>query len=288
LILFSKYKSRKSARCGPWVLCFALCFVFSVSCWAETAVIPMEWVSAKEVLPLVKDLLSEEGRATADSRTNALLIIDTPESIQRIQSFLESYDKPVAQAKVRVRFQETSSSGGYSISGDVRASGDKWEVTTGGQKKDGVEVRLEGGDRRGKGDSEFFIHVASGNWAYIMVGEDVLYNGRWIDLCRRYGSPWGAPVVERIETGFEVRPILLRDVAQVDIMPRISRRDPDAKGEVIRFSSATTSMAVPYNQWVTIGGTGVSGHEVMREILGRGRAQKVSSLTMSLMVEAPP
>jgi hypothetical protein len=288
LTLFSKQKSKKSTQCRSWVLCFALCFVFSVPCWAEMAVIPMEWGRAKEVLPVVRDLLSEEGRATADSRTNALLIIDTPESIQRIQSFLESYDKPIAQARVRVRFQETSSSRGYSISGDVRASGDKWEVTTGTQKKDGVEVRVGERDRHGQRDSEFFIHAASGNWAYIMVGEDVLYNGRWIDLCRRYGSLWGAPVVERIETGFEVRPILLQDVAQVDIMPRISRRDPDAKREVIRFSSAATSMAVPYNQWVTIGGTGASGHEVMREILGRGRAQKATSLTMSLMVEGPP
>jgi hypothetical protein len=288
LMLFTKYTSRKSARCGSLLVCVVLCFVFSALCWAEMAIIPVKWGRAKDLLPMVTDLLSEEGRATADSRTNALLIIDTPESIQRIQMFLESYDKPVAQAKIRVRFQETGSSEDLSISGDVGASGENWSVTTGRQKKDGMEVRLQERERRRKGDSEFFIRVASGNWAYIMVGEDILYNGRWMDLCRRYGSLWGAGAVERIETGFEVRPILLQDVAQVDILPRISRRDPDAKGEVIRFSSAATSMAVPYKQWVTIGGTGASGHEVMREILGRGRAQKATSLTMSLMVEGPP
>jgi len=285
---FSKNTWKKTLPCGSLVLFFALCLVFSAPCLAEMAVIPVKWGTAKDVLPMVRDLLSEEGRATADPRTNALLVIDTPESIERIRSFLENYDKPVAQAKIRVRFQGAGSSRDLSVSGDVRASGEHWTVTTGREKKDGVEVRLKERDRRRKGDSEFFVHVASGSWAYIMVGEDVLYDARWRDLCRRYGSLWGAPAVVRIETGFEVRPILLQDVAQVDIMPRISRRDPDAKGDVIRFSSAATSISVPYGQWVPIGGTGSSGHEVLREILGRGRAQKATSLTMSLMVEGPP
>jgi hypothetical protein len=194
----------------------------------------------------------------------------------------------VAQAKIRVRFQEASASEDFSISGDVRASGENWAITTGRSKKDGVEVRLKERGRRRQGDSEFFLRVASGSWAYIMVGEDILYDARWRDLCRRYGSLWGGPAVVRIETGFEVRPILLQDVAQVDIMPRISRHDPDAKGDVIRFSSAATTLSVPYGRWIPIGGTGSSGHEVMREILGRGGAQKTASLTMSVMIEAPP
>lgn len=287
-MLFPKKKSKKTTCYGSFVLCCAFFSILSAPCLAEMAVIPMKYGTANDVLPMVRDLLSEEGRATADARTNALLIIDTPESIERIRSFLESYDRPVAQAKVRVRFQELGSSEDLSVSADARASGEHWTVTTGGKKRDGVEVRLGQRDRRRKGDSEFFIHVSSGSWAYIMVGEDVLYNGRWMDLCRRYGTIWGAPVVQRIETGFEVRAILLQDVAQLEIMPRISRREPEAKGRVIRFSSAATSVAVPYNQWVTIGGTGSSGHEVMREILGRGRTREVSSLAMSLMVEGPP
>jgi hypothetical protein len=252
------------------------------------AVIPMKWGAARDILPMVRDLLSPEGRAAADARTNSLLIIDTPESIQSIRAFLENYDKPVAQTKVRVRFQEIGSSEDQSLSGDVRASGNNWTVTTGRQKKDGVEVRLGKKERRRKRDSEFFIHAASGSWAYIMVGEDVLYNQRWVDLCSRYATLWETPVVQRIETGFEVRPILLQHGAQMDIMPRISRREPEVKGDVIRFSSATTSVAVPYNEWVTIGGAGSRGHELTREILGRGRTREAASLSMSLMVEGPP
>ena len=287
-MVLSTRKPKKRKCCAKILFAFALCFALSTTCLADMAVIPMQYGTANDVLPMVRDLLSSEGRASADARTNSLLIIDTQESIQRIRAFLESHDRPVKQARVRVRFQETGAFKERSISGDARASGENWAVTTGGRQQDGAEVRLRESERRRRGDSEFFIYVASGSWAYIMVGEDILYNERWMDLCRRYATIWALPGVQRIETGFEVRPIFLQNLAQIEMMPRISRLDPGAESKAIRFSSATTSIAVPYNQWVSLGGTDSSSHEVMREILGRGRSGEASSLSMSVLVEPPP
>ncbi|MGD2126509.1 MAG: secretin N-terminal domain-containing protein, partial [Desulfobacteraceae bacterium] len=161
-------------------------FICSGLCLGETAVIPMQHRSASEALPMIQKMLSQEGRAAADTRTNQLLVIDHPESIQRLRQFLDGFDRPVKQARIRVRFQESGSLQDRAISGDAGVSGKHWSVTTGGRKEDGVEVRLRDRERVRKGTSEFFINVASGSWAYIMVAEDILYSEEWIDLCRRY------------------------------------------------------------------------------------------------------
>ena len=60
---------------------------------------------------MVQQLLSPGGRAAADARTNALLVVDNEETIQRVREFLEGFDKPGKQARIRVRFDESGREG---------------------------------------------------------------------------------------------------------------------------------------------------------------------------------
>jgi hypothetical protein len=257
-------------------------------CWAEMLVYPMQYRTASEVLPSVQTMLSKDGRAVADPRTNALLIEDDHEAITKIREFLASFDQLGKQVRIRVQFLEAGSADSGAVAADVRASGPGWAATTDPKKKrDSVEVRVQGSSRMNQRSSEFFLNVISGSPAYIMVGKDILYNDRWIDLTRRYSRVVETVGIQRIETGFEVLPVILKDHADVEITPRISDEGtPGADGRIIRFTEMTTHVYAPFHQWVTIGGADQAGNEVIREILAAGSRGEGSSISIRLMVEA--
>lgn len=269
--------------CVPVV--FVLFFLFPAVSLAETVVFPIQYRAAAEAVPVVEPLLSPEGRAVADSRTNALLVVDDEAAIRRVREFLEVFDKPGLQARIRVRFDEADERQRTSIEGSARASGEDWSVGAGRpMRRDGVEVRA--GDRSGtrQGSSEFFLTVVSGSPAYIMVGQDILYTRRWIDLTRRYAGVTESVTIQSVETGFEVKPLILKDHADIEIIPRISHGG--SRSRVVHFTEASTRLIAPLGQWVTIGGTSAQSNEVIAAVLEAGRGQRSSAVSISLLVEA--
>ena len=127
-------------------------------CAAETLVYPMQYRTAAEAVPMVQSLLSPAGRAVADARTNALLVVDDEETIHRVREFLLGFDKLGKQARIRVRFDESGVRERTSVEGRARASGEDWSVSAGKpMRKDGVEVRVQDRSRSQQGSSEFFV-----------------------------------------------------------------------------------------------------------------------------------
>lgn len=237
-----------------------------------------------EVLPLVKPLLSAEGRISADDRTSQLIVIDSEEAIERVRQTLEVLDRQAPQATIRVRFQETAQREDRSVAGGGRVSGDKWSLSGGRGRRggDGVDVRAQDRSSSRSGDSEYFINVISGSWAYIRVGQDVPAAAYWGDLCRRYGH---TAAYRRIETGFEVRPVIRETLAEVEIVPRLSEIGSGGRGEAVRFTAAATRTVVPLGQWIVIGGSDQSASEVVRAILDSGGSRQSSAASIQLMVE---
>jgi type II secretory pathway component GspD/PulD (secretin) len=265
-----------------FVMLFSPCW----ECLAETVVIPMQYRPAVEALPMVKELLSADGRAVADPRTNALLVVDDEASVQRVRDFLVGFDNPGKQGRIKVRFREEGSLEDRSVAAGARISGGDWAVTAGGpRKREGVDVRLEDGTMNRRDISEFSVVVVSGSPAHIVVGEDRIFTERWLDLSRRYARVTETISIQRMETGMEVTPILLKDHADIEIIPRISAAGRN-RG-VIRFTEAATRVLVPYGQWVTIGGTSQESSEVIKAIFEAGRGERSSVISISLLVESP-
>ncbi|MBW1773937.1 MAG: hypothetical protein JRJ82_13745 [Deltaproteobacteria bacterium] len=253
---------------------------------AETAFIQLNFRPASEVMPFVQDMLSPEGKASFDQRTNTVVIMDSQESIDHIRGFLERLDQPGKQARVRVRFHEAGSSSRRSALVEGSISGSNWRVSKGRTKRDGVDVYLEDRNRSRSGQSEYFINVMSGSWAYILVGKEIVYEEYWGDLCRRYGGGCAQGFfLRRIESGVEVRPTIIGNRADIEVIPRISGPDPKGRDDVIRFAGASTRISAPLGEWVTIGGSSSKSNEVMRALLERGRGQGQSVLSISLMVQ---
>jgi type II secretory pathway component GspD/PulD (secretin) len=255
------------------------------TCQAETAVIRVNFRDASEVLPMVQTLLSKEGRATADVRTNSIVVSDDGVSVKKIRRFLAHMDKPVEQVTIRFRFQEESSSKRRDISASGKVSGDNWSVSVGkGSREEGVHVRARDRRRSATQSSESFVRVLSGDAAYIRVGKKIPYSERWVYLCRRYGQFVEAVGFQTIETGMEVRPVVTEERVHIEIIPRVSYEESGEKG-VIRLSEASTKVSVSKGQWIIIGGHGKRSHEVIREILSRRSAEDQTTMSLSLMVD---
>lgn len=269
-----------------FVLTASLCLWFvPESGRAETAVIQIQHRWASEALPLIHHFLSSAGVATVDERTNSVIIIDSGEVIKNIQHFLQQYDAPAKRVRIRLRLNDRQSSRGRSLSAEGGASGQNWGVFAGNEKKEGVDVRINESKSDSQRTSEYVVSTTSGNTAYILTGKEVPYRDRWRDYCRRYGGCPETMTFQKIDTGMEIRPVIVGDRATIEITPRISDVTSGDPHGVVRFSAASTRLSVPLGQWVTFGGVNEKGNQVLSEILGRSSGKQRSFLSMSVMVE---
>ena len=270
------------------LLCFglvsAVVLLCSVSPAREVAVIKVEHRWAAELVPIVRSMLSADGTVSASERVNSLVIVDTPEAIERVQAYLDRFDRPVEQVRIHVRFHTIEEDRDSEVSARGRISNDNLSVATGGKKKDGVDISVEDRERRQKSDSEFFIVAMSGTPAYIRSGKEIPYN-QSSAFFRRY-APGGHTVTwQNVESGFEVTPTLAGNNAHLKIVPRIAY--DDRKDAVIRFLGARTELTVPLGRWVEIGGTTNQKNEIIREIISLSSSRGKTSTSMSLMAERP-
>jgi type II secretory pathway component GspD/PulD (secretin) len=266
-----------------FVLIFSLAILVSLSS-AEVAIIKVDYREAADLLPMVKTLLSPEGKASLDERTNSIIVNDTGESVAKIQAFVARMDKPTEQVKVRFRFKETGLSTDRDISTSGRISGAHGSVTIGGAEEEGVHVRAHDSRAQHRGQTESFISVMSGSSAYIWVGREIPFTQRWVYLTHTYAHEVETVQFQRVETGFEVKPVVAGDRVHIEIVPRISSLEDRERG-VVRLSEASTKVTVLRGQWVTIGGTSEQSNEAIRDILSTGSSSSNSTLSLSLMVE---
>ncbi len=251
---------------------------------AEVAIIKVNYRSASDILPLVETLLSPGGKATFDTRTNAIIVNDTTESVAKIQALVANMDKPAEQVTIRFRFQETGLSKDRDLSASGKVSGDRWSAATGRSRQEGVHGRARDTRVNKQGTTESFISVMSGSLAYIWVGRDIPFTEQWVNLSRRYARVVESVNFQRVETGFEVRPVITGNRVHIEIVPRISSIEEGGRG-VVRLTEASTTMNVLKGQWVTIGGVSEQSNEVIRDILSTGSSSTTSTLSLSLKVD---
>ncbi|MGB5749758.1 MAG: secretin N-terminal domain-containing protein [Desulfobacterales bacterium] len=267
-----------------WLSLLLISGVFCTASMAkDVAVIRVKYRWAGELVPIVQSMLSSEGSVTVSERVNSLVIVDSPDAIQRVRTYLGQFDKPLEQVRIRVRFYEKRAGEAGTASARGRVSGEDWKVATGGRRKDGVDISVEGGHRQQTNFSEHSVIATAGQAAYIIAGKEIPYHERWPRYSRRYGTGRDTVIFQSVETGFEVIPTIFADNVLVKIVPRIAYDDnPDG---VVRFYGAQTEVTVPFGSWVEIGGVGDQRNEVVKEILSRGRNNQTTSMSMLLMAE---
>jgi len=252
----------------------------------DPVIIPLKYRDSSEVLPAVKNLLSEKGQVVFDARTSSLVIFDDKEHVKNILRFLDVFDRPARQVRISLRFQENRFAGGRSVSAGGSISGKDWRVNIGKKKNRGLNIDIQDQNRRTQSSYETFINVTSGSSAYIRTGKDIPYRERWIYLSKKYAVYSSNLAFKRIETGMDVKPVIVKERAIVKITPKLSYENNEGKKGVISFTRASTSLTKPLGQWRVIGGNSKSSKEVINALLESGSGKKGSSLVISIKADA--
>ncbi len=280
-----RFRIKLSSRillCGCLILALVLPGEFLPA--AEVVVIKVEYRRAAELVPVVQNMLSADGSVTVSERVNSLVIVDTPEAIQRVYAYLEQFDRPVEQVKIHVRFHTTGTDDERAIRARGRISNDDLSISTGRRKKDGVDIRIEDRERRQRSYSEAFVVAMSGSPAFIRTGKEIPYK-RSSPFLRRH-APGGTTVAwQTVESGFEVTPTVIGDNVLLKIVPRIAY--DDRQDAVMRFFGARTELTAPIGQWVEIGGATNQQNDITKEILSQRTSSGQATTSMSLMVQRP-
>lgn len=278
-------RRRKPGILIPMILSAILAAgVFPAAAAEEVVQIRITHRDVSEVLSIVQPLVSPYGFISADVPSNSLIVIDQPVVVERIRALVSRIDQPVPQLKIRVQYgyDDARQSRSASVEGRVEA-GDA-TIGLGETASEGIEAEISSGAGQRQSRGDYIVMVRSGSSAYIRSGYDVPYPERWLHLSRKYGHIKHPVTFKRVDTGYDVRPVLVGEMVQIEITPRISYLNANGLKQPIRFAEAATRLNVPLGQWVEIAATNDEAQEVYSQILGAGHSSGGEHLSMRLMV----
>ncbi len=242
----TKMPRRKNTCTLHW-LPFVLVFLFFLPpvALAEIRVIELEHLTAAEVLPVVRDLLGEQGRAS--SLSNRIILNAPPGEIVAIEQALTELDVPRTVLRIAVRQDSRSVEAGseYSVSGELGGGG----AASLGRRIGNVNRSIDQ-----------IILVREGDQAFLTVGEQIPYTRQMAVLVGRYGSQGYAQSVDyqRVATGFRVLPFLQGEHVLLKITPRLERIAPEHEEAIsgapaVLFQELTSTVRFPLGQWYDLG-----------------------------------
>jgi type IV pilus assembly protein PilQ len=98
-----------------------------------TELIPINYATAKDIIPQIKGILSERGDVKVDERTNILIVKDIPKNIPAVKTLVKSLDTKTPQVLIEARIVEASV-------GFQKELGVNWGFEAHAQDKKGGEV----------------------------------------------------------------------------------------------------------------------------------------------------
>ena len=254
-------------------------------CHGMLAVLSIDHFDPEDITRAVSVLLSPEGRLSFDRRTRALIVNDTPQIVAQVKAMVRRLDHPTPGLIIRVRLGHSQLGKKRAIEAKGRLSGSGWSVGSPGREEDGLDLTLDETQSDSRRQSEIVVRGQPGRPAYIATGRDIPFTTRWMSVCKKYGGCRKQTVYKRVETGFEVLPVVRGRRVQVNITPCISSYESG----LVRFAGAAVQVLVPLGRWVDIGRVTGDTNEAVRAIIdsGRGDSRVVTSIWMRIEPVAP-
>lgn len=245
-------------------------WVFSVTDAAanDVAFLEVKYLWASDLVPVVRSLLSADGKVSASERANALIVVDNPAAIQRVRDYLARFDVPPRQVGIHVRIGTDTDLARTGVGVDGSLSGGSHRPP-----RAGINIHANQDRMTAASDEDYAVTTTIGRPAYIRIGRDMPYRT----------GPSGAVSYRSADSGFEVTPLPAGDNVRLKIVPRVTDGSPE-RG-VIRFYGAQIEITVPFGRWVDIGGRSENKNRIVDDILAWRRADSTRSVSMSLMVE---
>lgn len=73
----------------------------------STEVFPLSYAKSKEVVDIIKEMLTDRGKVKYDERTNTVIVSDIPSTLFQLKSVVERLDRQTPQIHIESKFVET-------------------------------------------------------------------------------------------------------------------------------------------------------------------------------------
>lgn len=251
--------------------------------------IPLNYRTAEELIPILRPLVSEGGSLTGVS--DQLIVKTTPANLAEIKQILAGIDKAARRLMITVKQdiqgeinrREDELSGQYST-GDVGISAgqgrrDRRGVTVSAADKEGNNVRYRNLSTRSDIDDSntYQVQTLDGKAAFVQSGKQVPIANR-----NTYVTHGNVVVQDSIDyhdvsSGFYVLPRVSGDMVTLQVSPQLSRIQPN-QGAVFDVQNAETTITGRLGQWLQVGGIvqqfNTSDREILRSTRQQGQEQR--------------
>ncbi|BCD88335.1 hypothetical protein PSm6_47420 [Pseudomonas solani] len=265
----------------PRALLAALLLALSLPLQAATEVIPLNYRTAEDVMPVVQSVLGNEGRVSAYG--NQLIVNAEPAKIQELRTVLGQLDTAPKRLLISV---DTSDSNyqddrGYAVNGSASVGGVDIEAGRGEVRgRDQVRIIRRSTDTRGGGVQQ--VQASEGYPALIQVGQSVPITTA---STGPYGQVYSNTEYRNVTRGFYVTASITGDIVHVAISSNRDRLSQSQPG-VIDVQSTDTRVSGRLGEWITVGGVNESSQSDDSGFLRQRSTQGSENMTMRLKVES--
>ena len=218
------------------------------------------------VADTAKQMASPEGKIIADAAGRRIIVVDKPEVHEQIQKLIKALQVPQQNVRIRVRFDDQSSSrrerlgvGGTIKSGDVT-------VTTTGDPKPGIHVDAINQSGHSSSMTQQELLVVNNGSASLDVTTEVPYY-EWIFNFGALQGFWTSetkwkPVGARLR----VKPTIIGNNIRIKLTPEVSRLI-DKETVAVAMEKLSTEVIAGNGQEISLGGLPADAHEFYSKFL---------------------
>ncbi|MDP2246037.1 secretin N-terminal domain-containing protein [Pseudomonas sp.] len=255
-----------------------LCIALPLS--AATEVIPLNYRTADDVLPVVQSVLGNEGRVNAYG--NQLVVNATPAKIEEIRQLLEQLDTRPRRLLISVDSSESSfqNDRGYRADGTLSAGGAQVQIGQGEiNGRDQVRIISRTTDSRGGGTQH--VQATEGYPALIQVGQSVPLNS---SSSGPYGQVYNSTEYRNVMRGFYVTASLTGEIVHINISSNRDRVSQSQPG-VIDIQNTDTRVSGRLGEWISIGGVNQQSQVERDGVLRQRSTQGREDMSLRVKVE---
>ena len=244
---------------------------FSVS--AATQILPLNYRTSDELLPVAQSFIGKDGSVSAYG--NQLIVNAEPAKIDELRTLLLQLDTAPKRLLITVDTSEnnTRDQRGYSVNGSISAG------TGGVDGRAQTRIINRSTDSRDGGIQQ--VQASEGSPALIQVGQSVPLTSTQLDT---YGRPISQTQYRNVTQGFYVTASVTGDIVHLSITTNRDRMSQD-RPDVVNVQSTDTKVSGRLGEWITLAGVNRQSQADQQGIAQRYSTQGRDDMTLRVKVE---
>jgi type II secretory pathway component GspD/PulD (secretin) len=233
-------------RAGARLACACACalLVLAAAAAADVRVYRGRHRPVEELLPIVRALLGDAGRAEADVRTNSLVLVGDARTLAEVEAVLAAQDRAPRTVLLRYGTQRLSDLEAAGVRVRWSVEGDGYRVGN-AHRGEGTRIAAAVAAEQAQGAS-----ALDGSLRVIEGGAGILFTGASVPMALATRDGPAAAWVSA-ESGFEARPRILGDGrVHLELRPFDAR----LAGPGVEHAGAATTLVIAPGEQVVIGG----------------------------------